>query len=160
MGHRKAADLGRWPRRASVVAGALIVALPAVAWAHPTFVSSTSVPANSDQKLGFNVPEEKGADIHNTKVVFVLPAGFADARCEDKPQWSCGVSSASNGRTVVTYTRTAGNNVDDKFSFNVRTPGQPGDYAIPTHQSYSDKSTMRWDGAPNSEYPAPVLKVT
>jgi uncharacterized protein YcnI len=137
----------------------LILALPVAAWAHPVFVSNTSVPANSDQKLSFHVPEEKGADVHNTKVVFVLPAGFADARCDAKPQWDCAISGASNGRTVVSYTRTAGNGVDDRFSFAVRTPGQPGDYSIPTHQSYSDKSTVRWDGAPNSEYPAPVLKV-
>ena len=157
MRNRKAAC--RW-RRVAVVAGALIVCQPAAAWAHPVFVSSDSVPANSDQKLSFHVPEEKGPDVHNTKVVFVLPGGFADARCDAKPQWDCAVSGASNGRTVVTYSRTAGNNVDDKFSFGVRTPGKPGDYSIPTHQFYSDKTTVRWDGAPDSEYPAPVLKVT
>lgn len=148
-------------KRAAACAGMVIAlaALPRSVWAHPTFVSSASVPANSDQKLSFHVPEEKGADIHNTKVVFVLPAGFADAHCDPKPQWDCAISGASNGRTVVSYTRTAGNGVDDRFGFAVRTPGQPGEYPIPTHQSYSDKSTVRWDGAPNSEYPAPVLKV-
>ncbi|MEW6474786.1 MAG: DUF1775 domain-containing protein [Actinomycetota bacterium] len=160
MGNRKAASPARRAGRAAVVAGTLVLSLPAAAWAHPVFVSSASVPANSDQKLSFHVPEEKGPDVHNTKVVFVLPEGFADARCDDKPQWSCAVSGASNGRTVVTYTRTAGNGVDDRFSFGVRTPGRPGDYAIPTHQSYSDRTTVRWDGPPDSEYPAPVLKVT
>ncbi|HYH49903.1 MAG TPA: DUF1775 domain-containing protein [Acidimicrobiia bacterium] len=118
------------------------------------------MPANSDQKLSFHVPEEKGPDVHNTKIVFVLPAGFSDARCDAKPQWDCGVSSASNGRTAVTYTRTAGNTVDDRFSFSVRTPANPGEYPIPTNQSYSDNSTVRWAGPPNSDTPAPVLKVT
>jgi len=149
-------------KRAAIWAGMVtaLLAVPTTAWAHPTFVSSASVPANSDQKLGFHVPEEKGPDVHNSKVVFVLPAGFADARCDAKPNWDCAVSSASNGRTAVTYTRTAGDTVDDRFSFSVRTPGAPGDYPIPTNQSYSDSSTVRWAGPPDSDTPAPVLKVT
>lgn len=148
-------------KRAAVGAGLVIAfALPTTAWAHPTFVSRGSVPADSDQKISVHVPEEKGPDVHNSRIVFVLPAGFSDARCDAKPQWDCAVSSASNGRTAVTYTRKAGNAVDDQFAFSVRTPRSPGDYPIPTNQSYSDNSTVRWAGPPNSDTPAPVLKVT
>jgi uncharacterized protein YcnI len=149
-------------KRAVFGAGIVIalVALPTMAWAHPTLVSSTSVPANSDQKLSFHVPEEKGPGVHNTKIVFVLPAGFSNARCDAKPQWDCAISSASDGRTAVTYTRTAGNAVDDRFAFSVRTPANPGDYPIPTNQSYSDNSTVRWAGPPDSDTPAPVLNVS
>jgi uncharacterized protein YcnI len=153
MGKRTAVAAGLLSAVASAV-------LPSVAWAHPTFEGSASVPANSDQKLTFHVPEEKGSGVHNTKVVFVLPADFANARCEAKPQWHCAVSSASNGRTAVSYTRTAGNAADERFAFSVRTPGNPGDYPIPTNQSYSDNSTVRWAGPPNSDTPAPVLTVT
>ena len=153
----------RMPRRrarlAAVVAGGLLAAVPATAWAHAVFLSSGSVPANTDQKLTLNVPEEKGPNVHNTKIVFVVPAGFKVAGCDPKPEWTCAVSPASGGRTLVTYTRSSGTDADARFSFGVHTPGQ-GDYPFDTNQYYSDNSTVRWDGPPDSDTPAPVLKVT
>lgn len=159
MGNRRATGR-RSARLAAVLAGVIVAAVPATAWAHPTFVSSGSVPANSDQKLVFNVPEEKGPDIHNTKVVFAVPAGFKVAGCDQKPSWECTVSVASGGRTAVTFSRTGGNEKDERFSFGVHTPEKPGDYPIPTNQSYSDNTTVRWGGPADSDTPAPVLKVT
>ena len=159
MGNRNAR--GRRTRRLAVVlTGVVAATAPVTAWAHPTFVSSGSVPKDTPQKLVFNVPEEKGPDIHNTKVVFAVPAGFRVSGCDQKPKWDCTVAGASGGRTAVTFTRTAGNEKDEQFSFGVHTPGQAGDYPIPTNQSYSDNSTVRWSGPPDSETPAPVLKVT
>src|SRR3954470_21700920 len=122
MGNRR-----RTPRHrahlAAMVAGGLLAFVPAAAWAHAVFLSSGSVPANSDQKVTLNVPEEKGPNVHNTKVVFVVPAGFAVPGCDQKPQWSCAVSGASNGRTLVTYTRSSGTDADARFAFGVHTPG-------------------------------------
>jgi uncharacterized protein YcnI len=154
MGNRRRARL------AAVAAGVVMAAVPAAAWAHAVFLSSGSVPANSDQKLTLNVPEEKGPSVHNTKIVFVVPSGFSVPGCDPKPQWTCAVSGASNGRTLVTYTRSSGTDADGRFTFGVHTPGQGGDYPFPTNQSYSDNSTVRWDGPPGSDTPAPVLKVT
>ena len=144
----------------AVAAGAVIAAVPGAAWAHAVLLSNSSVPANSDQKLQFNVPEEKGSSIHNTKVVFVMPSGFAVSGCDPKNEWKCAVAGASEGRTTVTYTRDSGTDADGRFSFGVHTPGQAGDYPIPVNQTYSDHSTVRWNGPPDSETPAPVLKVT
>lgn len=149
----------RW-RAAAVLAGAAAAFMPSAAWAHAEFVGPGSVPSRSDQTLTINVPEEKGADVHNTKVVFVVPAGFTVSGCDPKPEWGCEVGSGSNGRTLVTYTRSSGGNPDGHFSFGVRTPDKGGDYAFPTNQSYSDNTTMRWSGPPESDNPAPVLKVT
>ena len=145
---------------AAGLAGLVIAAVPTSAWAHAVFLSSGSVPANSDQKLTLNVPEEKGPSVHNTKVVFVVPSGFSVSGCDPKPQWKCGLSGANGGRTLVTYTRDSGDDPDGRFSFNVHTPGQPGDYPFQTNQTYSDNSTARWNGPPDSDSPAPVLKVT
>jgi len=150
----------RRARLAAVAAGVVLAAVPAAAWAHAVFLSSGSVPANSDQKVTLNVPEEKGPSVHNSKVVFVVPTGFSVAGCDPKPQWTCAVSAASNGRTLVTYSRSSGTDADGRFSFGVHTPGQAGDYPFQTIQSYSDNSTVRWDGPPDSDTPAPVLKVT
>ncbi|HEV8627807.1 MAG TPA: hypothetical protein VG034_25490, partial [Acidimicrobiia bacterium] len=93
MGNRSAARRGRRGRAylAAVAAGVVVAAVPATAWAHAVFLSSSSVPANSDQKLTLNVPEEKGSSIHNTKVVFVVPSGFSVSGCDPKPQWTCAV---------------------------------------------------------------------
>jgi len=162
MGNRSAPRRCRHRRArlAAVAAGAVIAAIPATAWAHAVFLSSDSVPANSDQKLTLNVPEEKGPNVHNTKVVFVVPEGFSVAGCDPKPQWSCAVAGASGGRTTVTYTRSSGDDPDGRFGFGVHTPSKPGDYPFQTNQTYSDNSTVRWNGAPDSDSPAPVLKVT
>ena len=160
MGNRRAASHRRRAGLAAVATGAALGLLPAAAWAHAVFLSSGSVPANSDQKLTLNVPEEKGGSVHNTKVVFVVPEGFSVAGCDPKPQWSCAVSGASGGRTLVTYTRSSGDDPDGRFSFGVHTPGQRGEYPFQTNQTYSDNSTVRWNGPPDSETPAPVLKVT
>jgi uncharacterized protein YcnI len=161
MGNRSMMRRGRRGRAGlvAVAAGAVIAAFPATAWAHAEFVSNSSVPANSDQKLTLDVPEEKGPTVHNTKVVFVVPSGFSVSGCDPKPQWKCAVAPASEGRTTVTYTRSSGDDPDGKFSFGVHTPG-PGDYPFATNQTYSDNSTVRWNGPPDSEAPAPVLKVT
>jgi uncharacterized protein YcnI len=150
----------RRARLAAVAIGVVVAAVPAAAWAHAVFVSSSSVPANSDQKLTLNVPEEKGPDVHNTKVVFIVPAGFSVSGCDPKPQWTCAVSPASGGRTLVTYTRSTGTDPDGRYSFGVHTPRQGGDFPFNTNQTYSDNSTVRWDGPPDSDTPAPVLKVT
>jgi uncharacterized protein YcnI len=151
---------GRARLVAAGLAGVVIAAVPGTAWAHAVFLSSDSVQANSDQKLTLNVPEEKGPNVHNTKVVFVVPSGFSVSGCDPKPQWKCAVSGASEGRTLVTYTRESGDDADARFSFGVHTPGQRGEYPFQTNQTYSDNSTMRWNGPPDSETPAPVLKVT
>lgn len=162
MGNRSTARQRRRRRAGlfTVATGALIAVFPATAWAHAVFLSNSSVPANSDQKLTLNVPEEKGPSVHNTKVVFVVPAGFSVSGCDPKPQWKCAVAPASEGRTTVTYTRSSGDDPDARFTFGVRTPGQPGDYPFATNQTYSDNTTARWNGPPDSETPAPVLKVT
>ncbi|HVW34105.1 MAG TPA: DUF1775 domain-containing protein [Acidimicrobiia bacterium] len=163
MGNRREASPRRTRRLAAataVVAGLAVAAVPGVAWAHAVFLSSGSVPANSDQKLTLNVPEEKGPNVHNTKVVVVVPAGFSVSGCDQKKEWTCAVSPASGNRTVVTYTRSGGTDADARFSFGVHTPAQAGDYPFNTNQSYSDNSTERWDGPPGSDTPAPVLKVT
>lgn len=166
MGNRMSTSHDRARRRRGraagfgmAVAGAVVALAPSAAWAHAEFTSNASVPANSDQRLTLNVPEEKGASIHNTKVTFVVAAGFKAGGCDPKPQWSCAVAGASNGRSTVTYTRSAGTDADARFSFGVHTPPKPGDYAFETIQSYSDNSTVRWNGAPDSETPAPVLRV-
>jgi uncharacterized protein YcnI len=150
--------IGR-PPLVALVLGLGLAAVPGTAWAHAVFLSDSHVPANSDQKLQMNVPEEKGPDVHNTKIVVVVPSGFRVSGCDQRPDFSCSVSPASQGRTLVTFTRTSGSDPDGRFSYAVHTPGQSGGYPFNTNQTYSDGSTVHWDGPPNSDTPAPVLQV-
>jgi uncharacterized protein YcnI len=131
---------------------------PTAAWAHAEFVGDSSVPPDSDRALVIDVPEEKGRDVHNSKVVVEVPSGFAVSGCDPKPEWSC-ATSAAGARTLVTWTRSSGSDPDTHFSFGVHTPDQDGDYPFEVNQSYSDGSTVRWDGPPDSDTPAPVLRV-
>jgi uncharacterized protein YcnI len=147
------------PRVLASLALAGLLALPTPAWAHAVFAGNSTVPPDSDQHLGMDVPEEKGPDVHNTKVLVVVPDGFTVSGCDQKPEWSCATSSASGGRTLVTWTRTSGSNADARFSFALHTPKQRGEYPFDVNQSYSDGSTVHWDGPPDSDTPAPVLDV-
>lgn len=145
-------------RLAAVALAVGMLAMPATAWAHAVFTSSSSVPADSDQSLALDVPEEKGPDVHNSKIIVEVPGGFSVSRCDQKPGWSCATSAAS-GKTLVTWTRTSGSDPDGRFSFGVHTPKQRGDYSFDVNQSYTDGSTVHWDGPPDSDTPAPVLQV-
>jgi uncharacterized protein YcnI len=139
----------------AAVAGVLAVGAPA-AWGHAEF-DQKSARANAEQGFTLKVPEERGEELHNTKVVLAVPEGWTATRCEDKASWGCTISPASSGRrAVVTWTRRAPGG-DEVFRLSLRT-GQRGRVPVPVHQTYSDGQTMRWDGPEDSENPAPVIE--
>ncbi|MGH9036129.1 MAG: hypothetical protein ACRD0O_10220 [Acidimicrobiia bacterium] len=133
-----------------------LAAVPGVAWAHASFVNG-SAPANADQTLTLDVPEEKGPDAHNQKVIVEVPGGFTVAGCSTPAGWACG-SQAAKGRTVVTFSRGAAP-VETRFDLQVHTPAKAGEYPFQVNQFYDDGSAEHWDGPPDSETPAPVLRV-
>jgi uncharacterized protein YcnI len=143
-------------RAATIVLAAALAAVPGVAWAHASFVNG-SAPANADQTLTLDVPEEKGPDVHNDKVIVEVPGGFNVTGCSTPAGWACG-SQAAKGGTVVTFTRGAAP-VETRFDLHVHTPAKPGDYAFQVNQFYDDGTAEHWDGPPDSDTPAPVLRV-
>lgn len=144
-------------RLAAAGLAAILAAVPGVAWAHATFVNGTA-PANADQALTLDVPEERGPDVHNQKVIVEVPGGFSVAGCSTPAGWACGSQAGTKGRTVVTFTRGAGPG-ETRFDLQVHTPAKAGDYPFEVNQFYDDGSTARWDGPPDSDTPAPVLRV-
>ncbi|MGH9041575.1 MAG: hypothetical protein ACRDZ3_15250 [Acidimicrobiia bacterium] len=140
---------------ATVALAAVLAASPGTAWAHASFTDG-SAPANADDTLTLDVPEEKGADVHNQKVIVEVPAGFAVKGCATPGGWACD-SKASSGRTVVTFTRGS-SPVETRFDLQVHTP-KAGEYTFEVNQFYDDGSASRWDGPPDSDSPAPVLEV-
>ncbi len=143
-------------RVATAGLAAVLAVVPGVAWAHATFVNGTA-PADADQTVTLDVPEEKGPEVHNQKVIVEVPGGFTVAGCSTPGGWACG-SQAAKGRTVVTFTRGSGP-VETRFDLAVHTPAKGGDYAFQVNQFYDDGSAEHWDGPPDSDMPAPVLRV-
>ena len=143
-------------RLATAGLAAALAAVPGVAGAHATFVNG-SAPANADQTLTLDVPEEKGPDVHNQKVIVEVPGGFTVTGCSTPAGWACG-SQAAKGRTVVTFSRGAAP-VETRFDLQVHTPAKAGDYPFQVNQFYDDNSAEHWDGPPDSGTPAPVLHV-
>jgi len=143
-------------RLATIALVGAVAGVPGVAWAHASFVNGAA-PPNADQTLTLDVPEEKGPDIHNEKVIVEVPGGFTVAGCSTPGGWACG-SQAAKGRTVVTFSRGAAP-AETRFDLRVHTPAKAGDYPFQVNQFYDDGSAAHWDGPPDSDNPAPVLRV-
>ena len=144
-------------RLATAGLAVILAAVPGVAEAHATFVNGTA-PPNADAALTLDVPEEKGPNVHNQKVIVEVPGGFAVAGCSTPAGWACGSQAGSRGRTVVTFDRGAAPG-ETRFTIHVHTPAKGGDYPFEVIQVYDDGSSARGDGPPDSETPAPVLRV-
>ena len=142
--------------RVAGLSAAILAAVPGVAWGHASFVDGNA-PPDADRTLTLDVPEEKGPDVHNQKVIVEVPGGFAVAGCSTPGGWACG-SQESKGRTVVTFTRGT-SPVETRFNLEVHTPARSGDYTFQVNQFYDDGSAAHWDGPPDSDTPAPVLRV-
>lgn len=143
-------------RLATIGLAAVLAAVPGVAWGHATFVNGTA-PANADQALTLDVPEEKGPDVHNQKVIIEVPEGFTVAGCSTPGGWACGSQAGKKG-TVVTFNRGSGP-AETRFDLQVHTPAEKGDYPFQVNQFYDDGSAEHWDGPADSDAPAPVLRV-
>lgn len=144
-------------RLAAAALAATLAATPGLAWAHATFESDTA-PVDADHVLSLDVPEEKGPDVHNQRVVVEVPGGFTVRDCSTPGGWACESEGASRGRTIVSFTRGPAP-VETRFDLAVHTPAEEGRYPFEVNQFYDDGSDARWDGPPDSDSPAPVLQV-
>ena len=161
------------------LAGLVVAAVPTSAWAHAVFLSSESVPKDSEAKITFSVPveeeghthamgEEEPATAYNQKVEIEVPRGFEVVSCDQTADWKCEAEpnegSPSAGQAhggTVTFTRvtTSGSNMDH-LSFTVHTPTHIGTYRFPTTQTLSDGDETEWKGdGVTSEHPAPTVRV-
>jgi LPXTG-motif cell wall-anchored protein len=140
-------------------AASLMVALLAgPASAHATFSGVKTAPADSDQNLTLNVPEEKDPSIRNSGVVAMLPAGWRAIACDPIAAWHCVLETSP---PAVRWTRDAGapDVAEETFKFTVHT-GPAGDFPVPVAQTYANGDVVRWDGPAGSETPAPIFRVT
>ena len=113
---------------------------------------------NSDQKLTLNVPEEKGPSVHNAKVVFVVPSGFAVSGCDQKPRVEVRGVGGQRGPHPGHLHRVGR---QTRRPVQLRGPHARPPAITPSRRTRPTATTapQRWNGPPDSDKPAPVLKV-
>jgi uncharacterized protein len=149
-----------------------------VAQAHVT-VQPSEVPAGGFTRLDVRVPNERD-NASTTKVEVKFPAGFTEVSTEPVPGWSV---KETRSKLAQPETNDEGEKVADQvdtitwtgdgnqgkigpgefqdFGLSVAVPDKPGtSLTFKALQTYSNGEVVRWIGAPNSEEPAPQVKLT
>ena len=157
-------------------ATAALLALAPVASAHVT-VQPEEVPAGGFTRLDVRVPTERD-DASTTKVEVQLPPGFLSVSTEPVPGWDAKLVMRKLDKPVeqfgekvseevgqVTFTATdetagIGPGEFQDFGLSVSVPDKAGStLAFKAVQTYSGGEVVRWIGPPDSEQPAPQVKL-
>ncbi len=157
--------------------GATALGFPAASSAHVT-LQPNEAPAGAYVVENVRVPNESDTE-STVKVDMQLPDGFAFASYEPKAGWKVEVKreklatpvKTDDGELTEQVTRITwtgdgkegsiapGQFMD--FPLSMRIPGKAGDeLTFKVLQTYSGGKVSRWIGAPDSDEPAPVVKVT
>jgi uncharacterized protein YcnI len=165
--------------RVHIVAAALLamLVLAPVAAAHVT-IQPEEVPAGGFTRLDLRVPNERPrAD--TTKVDVQLPPGFLSVSYEPVPGWDVKITTRRLDRPVeqfgekvteevgrITFTGDGETGVIrpgqfQDFGLSVGVPDRPGStLTFRALQTYSNGEVARWIGPPDSEQPAPQVRLT
>ena len=157
---------------------AAVLAAPAVAQAHVT-LNPREVTAGSFTVMNVRVPNERD-DAGTVKVDVGFPDGFYSVLYKKVPGWKVRVVKEKLDRPVeregvqvteqisrVTWTgnRRKGGiirpNQFEEFPISVQVPeAEAGSFlSFRAFQTYRDGERVAWTGAPDSEHPAPRVKV-
>jgi len=155
---------------------ALLVLTP-VAAAHVT-LQPGEVPAGGFTRLDVRVPTERD-DASTTKVAVQFPPGFTTVSTEPVPGWTAKVNRVKLAKPqvndegekitdrvdTVTWTATGGQGIGpgqfQDFGLSLAIPDKAGSaLTFKAVQTYSSGEVVRWIGPPDSESPAPQVKLT
>ena len=113
-----------------------------------------------DDPVKFTVTVPGESDAETTKVELKMPSNLLPFSYADPPGWKRKLVMASNGAVDrVVWTGRIPHDGFVEFSFLAGTPEKPGELQFKALQTYSDGKIVRWIGDPESEQPAPVVKV-
>jgi uncharacterized protein YcnI len=142
---------------AVLAAGAAAAWLPAAAGAHIQVTPALVAPSDP-VKFTVLVPGERSAE--TTRVELKMPSELLPFSYEETPGWKRQLIKASNGAVDrVVWTGRSASDGFVEFSFLAGTPEKPGELVFKALQSYSDRTIVRWIGAPGSDLPAAVTRV-
>jgi uncharacterized protein len=160
-------------RRACFAVVGAALALPATAAAHVT-LNPNEAPAGSFSRFAIRVPTER-PDADTVKVTVRLPAGLTFVGFQPKAGWKRTVTMAKVSppmevfgqkitERVATVTWSGGRIAPgefDEFGMSVRVPETTGRQLVfPSLQTYSSGEVVRWIGPPDSDEPAPRVRLT
>lgn len=159
--------------RAAVAAAAVSAALAPAADAHVT-VNPPESEAESFSRFAIRVPTER-PDASTTKVTVRIPEGVFFVSFQPKPGWKRTVKMAKLDQPVDLFGDEVTERVDtvtwsggtirpgefDEFGMSARMPEEAGkELVFPAVQTYSSGEVVRWIGPPDTEQPAPRVKLT
>ena len=142
----------------AALGGVLVLAGSASAHA---IMSPAVVQAKVLQQFTLSVPTEKeGAT--TTKIVLIVPNGFAVDSYEAEPGWKRTVSATGTGDNAVVNTITwTGGKVpteeDSVFRVNADATSAKT-FSFEVKQYYSDGTIVDWSGPESSDTPAPTVR--
>jgi len=156
----------------AAVAGAL--ALPAGAGGHVS-LQPDEAPAKGFVVEDVRVPNEEES-ANTTKVVVQFPDGFAEVSFQPVPGWNVKTKKTKLAKPITTdegdklteqvsqVTWSGGKIAPGEFQdfpVSVQMPDKAGSsLTFKALQTYDNGKVVRWIGAPDSEEPAPQVKVT
>jgi periplasmic copper chaperone A len=160
----------------SYILGAALVAVLALA---PTAVAHVTLqpeeaPAGGFTRLDVRVPNERD-NADTTKVDVQFPPGFLSVSYEPVPGWDIKITKRKLDKPVeqfgeqvteevgrITFTGgPIGPGEFQDFGLSLAVPDKPGTVVtFKAIQTYSNGEVVRWIGPPDSEEPAPQVKLT
>jgi uncharacterized protein YcnI len=172
------------PRRVGIAALAvgaaalLAIAAPLSASAHVSLEENTATPGTFTT-LTFRVPNETADGASTNKLTLTLPTGTSlldSVSYIPVPGWTTelvttklakpivnGNDTITEAVTQVVWTAQPGSEFGPgslgEFKLFVGAIPDVGKLSLPAEQGYSDGSVVSWDGAADSDHPAPVLYV-
>jgi uncharacterized protein YcnI len=151
----------RFRRAAGALTAAVLLAVPASAFAHASVSPPTVVQAQG-QLFTIAVPGEADND-KTVKVEVDFPSGFGVDSFEAEMGWARTIQSSGSGDTAeITSATWTGGSVptgeDAVFRF-VAEPAKAGDYKFIVKQTYASGKVVEWSGAEGSDTPTAVVHV-
>ena len=161
--------------RTAAAAAVALAALPATAAAHVT-LQPNEVPAGEFKRLDVRVPNERD-DASTTRVQVKFPPGFIFVSHEPVPGWETRVRTVALDEPIEVFGEEQTERVDtvtfstdgrgirpgqfQDFGLSVGLPDEPGaTLTFRALQTYSSGEVVRWIGAPDSDEPAPQVRLT
>jgi periplasmic copper chaperone A len=158
------------------VAVVAVLALAPAAGAHVT-LQPEEIPAGGFTRLDVRVPNERDG-ANTTKVEMQLPPGFLSVSYEPVPGWDAKLTMRKLDKPVeqfgekvteevgrITFTGDGETGVIgpgqfQDFGLSTAVPDKPGaTLTFKALQTYSSGEVVRWIGPPDSEEPAPQVKL-
>jgi periplasmic copper chaperone A len=163
-------------RYALAATTAALLALAPVASAHVT-LQPEELPAGGFTRMDVRVPTERD-DASTTKVEVQLPPGFLSVSTEPVPGWEAKIVKRKLDKPVEQFGEQISEEVGQisftakgeaagigpgefqDFGLSVSVPDKAGStLTFKTVQTYSSGEVVRWIGPPDSEQPAPKMKL-